>query len=625
MSAKKTRTSKKSDALQAQLSRLPESPGVYLMKRSSGEILYVGKARNLKKRVLTYFSGTPRFDPKTRVLIRQIRAFETILTETEQEALLLEANLIKRHRPRYNVFHKDDKRYPSLRLDPKASYPALEVVRRIRKDGALYFGPFSSAQAVRETLKVIHRTFKLRKCKTHPLKPRPRPCLNYQINQCLAPCARQVSESAYRKIVDEVVLFLKGRTPQLLAAIQKEMEEASRRLAFEEAAVLRDKMLALKKTLEKQVSVCTDFKDRDVFAISRMADLAVVTRLHIRGGFLLGTQHFEFTHTLGTDAEALGAFVRGYYEKGHFIPEEVVTAVALEEGDFIERALSADKGRRVRILTPRRGEKARLVGIAVQNAQNRLKALAEAEASDLDRLLRLQRRLGMPRLPGRIECIDNSTTFGAAPVASIVVFEKGRPKPGAYRRYRIRTVSGPDDYAFMKEVLHRRFENAAEKDFPDLLMVDGGKGQLNVAAAVARELGLEKAFSIVAIAKKDREKGETEDKIYTLHRADPVRFGREVDLLHLLERIRDAAHRFAVAFHRKRRRARALGSVLDSVPGVGEKRKRLLLTRFKGIEGLRKASLEEIAGLPTMTEKTARAVLETLKEKQDKPSERGAL
>jgi len=445
-----------SDAsLEERLSQLPDSPGVYLMKGENGEILYVGKALSLKKRVSTYFSSSPRFDPKTEILVKQIQSFETILTETEQEAFILEANLIKRHRPRYNVFLKDDKRYPSLRLDLNDPYPALEVVRRIQKDGALYFGPYASAQAVRETLKVIHRTFKLRKCKTHPLKPKPRPCLNYQLGQCLGLCSGKIPESDYRKIVDEVVLFLKGRAPQLITMIEKEMQAASQRFEFEEAAVLRDKVFALKRTVEKQVSVCTDFKDRDVFAIARIPDLAVVTRLHIRGGFLLGTQHFEFTRTLATNAEALSSFIRGYYEKGHFIPEEVLTAAVLEEGELIQDTLSAAKGRRVRVLSPHRGEKARLIAIAVQNAENRLKTVANAQASDLDRLLRLKRRLGMPLFPNRIECIDNSTTFGVEPVASLVVFEKGAPKPSEYRHYRIRTVDNTDDYAFMEEVLRR--------------------------------------------------------------------------------------------------------------------------------------------------------------------------
>lgn len=603
--------------LEALLERLPDSPGVYLMKSRAGEILYVGKARNLRKRVSSYFSGSLRLDPKTELLVTRIHSFETILTETEQEALLLEANLIKRHHPRYNVFHRDDKRYPSLRMDLNDPYPALEVVRRTKKDGARYFGPFASAQAVRETLRIIHRTFKLRKCKTYPLKPRTRPCLNYQMGQCLGLCGQKVPEKDYRKIVDEVVLFLKGRTPQLISKIEKEMQTAARRLDFETAAVLRDKKFALERTLEKQVSVCTDFRDRDVFAVARIPELTVVTRLHVRGGFLLGTQHFEFGRVLSTDAEALGSFIRGYYEKGHFIPEEILTPVALEEGGWIQKTLSDAKGRRVHLSAPRRGEKARLVGIAVQNAENRLKTLAEAAASDLDRLLRLKRRLGMPGFPERIECIDTSATFGVEPVASLVVFEKGASKPSAYRHYRIRTAGAPDDYAFMEEVLRRRFEDTEKKEMPDLLMVDGGKGQLNIAAAVARELGIENAFFIIAIAKKDRKKGEGEDKIYTLQRADPVRFGRDADLLRLLERIRDEAHRFAIAFHRKKRQDRALRSALDAVPGIGEKRKKVLLAHFGGVDGIRRASLDEIATLPSMTENSARILLDALKAQEE--------
>ncbi len=619
MVAEKRNSKRKSNPVfEAQVSRLPESPGVYLMKGESGEILYVGKARSLRKRVFTYFSASPRFDPKTDALVKQIQSFETILTHTEQEALILEANLIKRHRPRYNIFHKDDKRYPSLRLDPSEPFPTLEGVRRIRKDGALYFGPYASAQSMRETLKILYRTFKLRKCKTRPLKARSRPCLNHQMGLCLGPCARTVPESDYRRIVEEVVLFLKGRTPRLIAKVEQEMHQASEGLRYEEAAVLRDKAAALKRTLEKQVSVCTDFKDRDVFAIARLPDLTVVTRLHIRGGFLLGTQHFEFSGTLATDAEALGALIRGYYEKGHPVPEEVLTAIPLEDSGFITDTLSSARGKRVRVLAPRRGEKARLTAMATQNAQSRLKAVAASAAQDLERLQRLQRRLGMQRLPSRIECIDNSTTFGVEPVASLVVFENGTPKRTDYRHYRIRSVENPDDYAFMEEVLRRRFAGGAGKPLPDLLMLDGGKGQLNVAFAVSRSLDLEKAFHLVAIAKKDRKKGEKEDKVYILQRADPVRFGRETDLLRLLERIRDEAHRFAVSFHRKKRQARALRSELDAVVGIGEKRKRLLLSHFGGIDRVREASMEALAAIPGMSLRSARAVFEAFRKTSSK-------
>jgi len=592
--------------------KAPDSPGVYLMKGVDGGILYVGKALRLRRRIASYFTDAPRSDSKTEALVRQIHTFEIILTGTEQEAFILEATLIKRHRPRYNVFQKDDKRYPSLRLDPSEPYPVLEVVRRIRKDGALYFGPFAASQPLRETLKFIHRTFKLRKCKSRPLKPRSRPCLSHQMGLCLGPCALDVPESTYQQTVEEVLLFLKGRTPRLISDMEGRMRAASERLEYEAAGVLRDKVSALKRTLEKQVSVCTDFKDRDVFASARRGESIVITRLNIRGGFLLGIQHFEFPQTLADDAEALSSLIRGYYEKGHFIPEEILAATPLEDADNISKMLTDAKRKRVRVRTPRRGEKARLTAMAERNAETRLEILIRDAAEETDRILRLQRKLGMQGPPRRIECFDTSATSGTEPVASLVVFENGSPKPSDYRRYRIRTVSGPDDYAFMEEALRRRFSGTAASGLPDLLMVDGGKGQLGIAAAVAGELGLHGAFQMIALAKKDREKGEAEDKVYVRHRADALAFGRETDLLRFLQRIRDEAHRFAVTFHRRRRRGRSLESALDGIPGIGEKRKRILLARFGGINQILNASPEAIAALPGLTLRMAHTVLEAL-------------
>jgi excinuclease ABC subunit C len=585
--------------LQDNLSRVPSAPGVYLMKDSQGDILYIGKAQNLKKRLASYFGKTGISDIKTGVLIDKIFNFETIITASEKEALILESNLIKRYKPRYNVVLKDDKRYPSLRLDVEHSYPKLSIVRKIKKDGALYFGPYSSAQAVRETLKVINKTFKLRKCSDREFKTRTRPCLNCQMQGCLAPCCRDVDKKIYDDMVKEVVLFLKGRTPELIRKVKKDMVVAAEAQDFERAAVLRDKVFSLERTVEKQVAVSTDFKDRDVIAIARSSEIFLVTIFHVRGGFLLGTRNFYFSETMSNDEEILGIFIRQYYEKAHFIPKEILLSKRLEDSGLIEEWLRNLKGEKVVILRPHRGEKARLLNMAVQNAEKCLKDRLSAIAGELETLNRLQNRLNLARLPMRIECFDNSNLSGTEPVAGMVVFENGKSKKSAYRKYKIRTVIQPDDYAYMEEVLRRRYgKGEKSKPFPDLLMVDGGKGQLNIAVSVMRNLNLEKEFEIIGIAKKDIKKGEDQDKIYRPGRVNPINFGREGNLLLFLQKIRDEAHRYAIAFQRKRRKMRSLRSALDEVPGIGKKRKETLLTHFESITGIRSATLEELCTVP---------------------------
>jgi len=603
--------------LNEKLTRVPSKPGVYLMKNASGDVIYVGKARNLVKRIASYFTRLRQLDTKTRMLVNQIASFDTIITGTEKEALILESNLIKKHRPRYNVVLKDDKRYPSLRLALLDPYPNLAIVRKIKSDGALFFGPFASSQAVRQTLNIIHKTFKIRKCKKKEPTKRSRPCLNFQMDVCLAPCCRDVEKAVYNEIVKEVILFLKGRTPDLIKKIKKEMVSAAGAQDFERAAVLRDKMFALEKTLEQQVAMSTDLKDRDVLAIARNPDVSLITQLSIRGGYLLGSRHFNFSETLSNDAEMIGAFIRQYYERAHFIPKEILVPLSLEDAPLIEDRLKTIKGQKVSILWPKRGEKARLIDMASQNADNGLKDLIASRSRDMEILARLQKRLKIDRTPARIECFDNANISATEPVAGMVVFEKGKPKKSSYRKYKIKTVAEQNDYAYMAEALQRRFGKGEEsKPFPDLLMIDGGKGQLNIAVSVMKELKLQENFEVIGIAKRDEKKGETRDKIYKQGRANPISFGREEDLLLFLQRIRDEAHRFAISFHRKRRSKRSMRSVLDTVPGIGNKRKTTLLKHFGGIEKIRAASFEELSTLPGMNRQVAEAVQEALCEAQ---------
>lgn len=595
------------------LTRVSGEPGIYLMKDDTGAVIYVGKARNLKKRLASYFKNSGRMDAKISILVNKISDFETVITRTEKEALILESNLIKRHKPRYNVVLKDDKRYPSLRIDLNEDYPNFSIVRKIGQDDALYFGPFSSAYAVRETLRTLNKTFKLRKCKAREFKTRTRPCLHCQMEGCLAPCCGDVDPALYQEQVNEAIMFLRGRTPNLIRKVKKQMETCAQTQEFERAARLRDKIFALERTIEKQIAVTTDFKDRDVFAIARAPDCSVITVMSVRGGFLTGTRHYDFPEIISTDPEMMAAFLRQYFERHAFIPDELLISVDLADAALTAEWLRSIKKKKVVILRPQRGEKAHLVNLTEHNAQNELKNLIASRSAEMDLLLRLQKKLKMRKLPERIECFDNSNISGTDPVAAMVVFEMARAQKSAYRKYRIRTVSEHDDYAYMKEVLERRFRKTDEANpYPGLLMVDGGKGQLNIALAVIKELNLSEEFDVAGIAKKDEKKGETRDKIFIPTRANPIGFGRKGDLLLFLQRIRDEAHRFAITYHRKRRGKRTLQSALDSIPGVGRKRKAILLQHFKSIKNIRAATLEQICSLPGFNRKVAESVQKAL-------------
>ncbi len=600
------------------LSRVSTGPGVYIMKDTDGRVIYVGKAGNLRKRLSSYFSRNDRKDAKTGALIKKITAFDTIITGTEKEAFILESNLIKRYRPRYNVILKDDKRYPSLRLDVNSPYPNLTIVRKIKKDDCLYFGPYSSAHAVRETLKVINKTFKLRKCKTREPQRRDRPCLNYQMNTCLSPCCLRVNPSDYHEIVNEVVLFLKGKTPDLIRKMKSEMVAVAEIRDYEKAAELRDRVFALEKTLEKQVVVVSDLKDRDVFAVAATSPYSTIMMLTVRNGYLRGSRNFNFNETMATKAELMESFIKQYYEKLHFIPQEILVSVPLESTSMLEDFLRNIKEQKVSIRCPQRGEKNRLVKMAIQNAKTSLDDWIASNMTEQDLLKRLQKRLNLKKFPRRIECFDNSNLSGKIPVAGMVTFENAKPEKSSYRKFNIKSVTEPDDYACMSEVLNRRFEKGeGSAPFPDLLMVDGGKGQLNISASVIKDLNLNAAFDIIAIAKKDERRGETRDKIYQPGRSNPINFGKDQDLLLFLQRIRDESHRFAISFHRRKRTIASMRSFLDTIPGIAGKRKETLLKHFGGIQKIRAASLKELSELPGMNTKVAESVLRTFKDAQE--------
>lgn len=601
------------DTLIRQAGQAATNPGVYLMKNAQGRILYVGKARNLRNRLKSYFNKGRPADPKTTVLLGQVTRLETMVTHTEKEALILESNLIKRHRPRYNVVLKDDKRYPSLRLDVHHPFPNLNIVRKIKNDGALYFGPYASAAAVRQTLKFIHKTFKLRKCHSKTFMNRSRPCLNYQMGLCLGPCCLDVDPERYNDIVKEVIAFLKGRTPDLIRDVRCQMQTAAEKQDYESAAVLRDKITALEKTLEKQVSVSNDFKDRDAVGTAEDQDTLVVTVLKVRGGFLTGRRHFRFQSTVGSVPEQLGLFLRQYYDCAHGVPPEILLSDPPADLPLLTPFLSEKRTAKVQLTVPRRGEKHRLVLMAAQNARLELAEYLKSEKAQLGLMERLRDRLGLKHLPQRIECFDNSNFQGSQPVSAMVVFQNAQPLRSDYRRYKMSPLGQPDDYAHMMEVIRRRYGKGEDsKPLPDLLLVDGGKGQLNAALSVLSELALDHVFDVAGIAKKDAARGEHQDKIYLAGRANPVNFNREADVLLLLQRIRDEAHRWAISYQRQRRQKHALQSELDHITGIGPQRRAALLRHFGDVKKIRSASAEELSAIPGISQNLAETIIEAL-------------
>jgi len=584
---------------------IPASPGVYMMKSETGEIIYVGKAKDLRARLRTYFrDGDSRYS--VQFLMKRVADVDFIVTDNEKEALLLENTLIKQHKPRYNIRLKDDKTYVSLRLDPRDDFPRLTIVRRYRRDGALYFGPYSSAAAVRDTLRTIQEIFPIRRCPDHVFKNRTRPCLNYQIGRCSGPCCDLISKQEYHKLVDEVVLFLKGRNEDLVKELKKGMREAADALDFEKAARLRDRLRAIEQTLEKQRTVSTAGFDRDVFGLHADGAEVHIKVLFIRDGKLIETGSYTFRRKQMTVPELFSSFIAQFYSADRDVPTEILVPVDVEDAELLEELLAERRGRKVTVHRPQKGEKLRLVEMAAQNAEDGAKA--RRAAADVERagLMALGKKLRLPGVPSRIECVDISNIGGTDAVGSVVTFEDGKPNKSRYRRYRIKSVSGADDYAMVKEVLTRRYTRAlAEKDLPDLLIVDGGKGQLSIALAVLRELGVE-GLAVAALAKPAHE-GE-HDKVFLPGRKNPVTFPASSAALHLLQRIRDEAHRFAVTYHRKLRDRSRLRSVLTDVPGVGEKRKKALLTHFGSLERVKQASVEELAAVPGIPESLAKRV-----------------
>jgi excinuclease ABC subunit C len=593
---------------------LPDSPGVYLLKDLKGTIIYIGKAKSIRNRVRSYFQRADERDIKTRILISKIADVDYLVTESEKEALILENNLIKKHKPRYNVKIKDDKNYPCLRLTIEESFPRLLIVRRIKRDGSLYFGPYPSALAVRNTLKLIYKLFPLRSCKDAKFKNRTRPCINYQMGRCLAPCVGKVDSHTYDEIVKEVRLFLQGKDHELIRILKGRMKEKSDRLDFEGAARIRDQIQSIEKVVEKQHIVSKGFLDQDVIGFHRNGGGIGIQTLFVRNGMLIGGRFFSLSRQKWPDEEIISSFINQFYGEGKFIPQEILVPLSIQDHELIEQWLTETKGSRVRLMVPQRGNRFHLVRMAMDNAERTLLSKTELEIDPQHILRDLQRKLRLNRLPKRIEAFDISDIKGGFAVGSMVVFEDGELLTSKYRHFRIKSSLGADDYGMMYEILTRRYKRALQEgDLPDLVMVDGGKGQMNVALGVLKELDID-GVDVIGLAKDRVQKGRTPiierkgERIFLPKRKEPVSLSKTSPALHLLQQIRDESHRFAITYHKKLRHKDDFHSLLDEIPGIGRERKKQLLRYFKSVENIREASMEELESIPRMNRKVARQV-----------------
>ncbi|MBI1950350.1 MAG: excinuclease ABC subunit UvrC [Acidobacteria bacterium] len=575
------------------LDDLPDAPGVYLYRDRRGRIVYVGKARSLKSRVRSYFQEASAGQaPKTDALLDEIHDLEYIVTRTEVEALILENNLIKKERPRFNIRLRDDKNFPYLKMTTAERFPRVVLVRRARLDGNAYFGPYVPASAARRSIQMVARQFKVATCYLEDMDgTRPRPCLLYQLNQCLGPCAGLVRDEDYRQAVHDARLFLEGRTRDLSQSLKEKMLRASQEENFEAAAHYRDLTRSLETTSEKQRIASVGLEEEDYVAFHRENDIASVQIFQMREGQVQARREFSFEGIREDDAEFLSTCLARYYENADYIPKTICVPLEPASKEVLQDWLAARKNGAIAILAPQRGPRRRLLETAARNARISFEAMFRAPHTyGVEILEGLQDALGLDEPPHRIECFDISHIQGSDQVASLVVWEAGRPKRSDYRRFKVRTVGGSDDFAAMAEVVGRRYARLLEegRDLPDLVLIDGGKGQLSSSSAVLDRLGVGH-LQVAAIAKR-------EEEIFLDGRRESVRIPHDSPILHLVQRIRDEAHRFAVTYHRKVRTKRTLATELTGIEGVGPRRARLLLRRFGSVQGVRQAPLESVVG-----------------------------
>jgi excinuclease ABC subunit C len=604
----------------AQLKQLPTSPGVYLMRNAEGTILYVGKALSLRNRVRSYFGTTQKLTPKLQRLVDQVHDLDFFVTGSEQEALILEYNLVKRHHPHFNVRLKDDKSYPFLKISLNEEWPRIYFTRHMEEDGGRYFGPFTNARSVRQTLKVLKGIFPFRSCSRIITGNDPRPCLDYYIYNCLAPCVGAVGKQEYSRAVKQAILFLEGKQDRIVRDLESKMDKASEALDFETAAQLRDQVQAIARVIEGQKIAARVRGEQDAIAFASERDRAYAQVFFIRGGKLIGRESFILQGTSSEEPEQImTSFVKQFYGSAPYLPPLLLLQHPVEDKTVIEDWLQSKRGSKVRIQVPSRGSKKQLLDIVAENArqglhQLKVKQLAAPSALP-EALAEIENELQLPHSPSRMECYDISNIQGSAAVGSMVVFENGKPKSSLYRRFRIKTVSGADDYAMLQEVLRRRFkrynlqnEVTSTPDswavLPDLVLIDGGKGQLSSALAAMKETGAA-SVPLASLAKEHEE-------IFIPGRSTSIRLPGSSPGLQMLQRLRDEAHRFAIGYHQKVRRKNTFTSLLDGVPGIGPKRKRALLRQLGSVQAIREASLEELTAVSGMTSSQAKKLKEYL-------------
>jgi excinuclease ABC subunit C len=630
--------------LDEKLRNIPDEPGVYLMKNDRGNVIYIGKAVSLRSRVRSYFQKGPKGE-KTEMLVRQIADLETIVTHTELEALALESNLIKKHHPRYNITLRDDKNYPYIRFDIKSDYPRLEVVRRLKKDGALYYGPYVPAGGMWETLSLIRRTFSLASCKKELGGKPERACVQFQIGRCLGPCTGEADRDAYRDVVSQVRFFLEGKNRDLIGLLKEDMTKAAEATEYERAAELRDRIAKIEGALEKQKVISPHFENQDVIGLVTQGGNADIQALFIRNGMVLGRKDFFLPGVRGVaPADLLTDFLNQFYVKEMIVPEEVLLPFDIPARALLEEWLTQKRGAKVEVLVPQRGRKRELVQMATDNASQSLRQQLLSRKSTDRILANLQEELGLANLPRRIEAFDISTIQGTDSVGSMVTFDGNRPDKRGYKRFKIRGVAGQDDFGMLQEVIRRRYANAALGEPPDLILIDGGKGQLNAALEVLQEVGIitnpppqgedrggggprsehtrnpsppgpplegegvRKEPDVIGLAKARSGDSGAErefERVFLPGEPDAVILPPASAGTHLAARVRDEAHRFAIEYHRKLRERRAVRSELDEVPGIGPARKKTLLRHFGSLAKVKAATWEELASVRGMTQKAA--------------------
>ncbi|MDK2917951.1 MAG: excinuclease subunit [Candidatus Petromonas sp.] len=616
--------------IKEQLKKLPDKPGVYLMKDENGEIIYVGKSKSLKNRVSQYFRSQKGHPPKVKAMVKVIKEFEYIITDTEVEALILEANLIKKHKPRYNVLLRDDKSYPYIKITLNEKYPRVLKTRRVIKDSARYFGPYINVDAVNQTLATIEELFPLRKCKRNLEQNNERPCLNYHIKKCLGPCTGKVNHDEYMEMIDQIVLFLGGKQDILIKELEGKMAKAAQELNFERAAKYRDQINALKNLAEKQKIVSTSDADQDYISMAISDDKVCIMVFFVRSGKLVGREHYILEGTEDMErSEILSTFVKQFYSSTSFIPKEILAHENMEDSEVIESWLSQKRQSKVTVKQPMRGEKKKLLELVYKNALEYLTKFEEKINRDKEYsqkvLNEIKYILGLDHLPKRIEAYDISNMYGVFSVGSMVVFENGKPQNSGYRRFKVRTIEGPNDYGSMQEVLFRRFKRGIEENqmlkeqgisfekgkfsiFPDIVLVDGGKGHVKAAEDVLVALGLN--IPVAGMVKDDKHR--TKGLIY---KGDEIYLEKRSYGFKLIAKIQEEVHRFAISYHKTLRDKSMVQSVLDEIPGIGKKRKKELLKHFGSIEKIRKASVKELKEVDGMNTKSAKSVYEFFRKK----------